>query len=136
MYYMDNNKTVGRENYAHLLQQLRILLNQSLPEIRKKYVSYPYCLINYFEEGIEKKSIEIRFDWKKMTITCTFNDDGQCVFVHLYPDKKDFTEEFISFLNETSDYDFTKSRWEMSGYYITVSEVSYLLNDICLVFYI
>lgn len=78
---MDNNKTVGRENYAHLLQQLRILLNQSLPEIRKKYVSYPYCLINYFEEGIEKKSIEIRFDWKKMTITCTFNDDGQCVFI-------------------------------------------------------
>ena len=33
---MDNNKTVGTENYPNLLQQISTLFNLSLPEIKKK----------------------------------------------------------------------------------------------------
>lgn len=56
---MDNNNITGIKGYYYLLQQITSLLNLSLPEIRQKYINYPYCLIDYFEKGVEEKSLFI-----------------------------------------------------------------------------
>ena len=86
---MDNNNIVGIKSYYYLLQQITSLLNLSLPEIRQKYINYPYCLIDYFEKEVEEKSIEIRFDQEAFTMTCLFSSEGKCEFVYLFPDKNE-----------------------------------------------
>lgn len=132
---MDNNRSVGINVYSITIQQITSLLNLSLSEIRQKYISYPHCLIDYFEKETEDKSIEIRFDQEEFTITCLFNEDSKCTFVYLFIDKYEFIEGLISFLKDTYDYDFIKNRWKEPTYYIQVKEISHLPNDICLMFY-
>ena len=66
---MDNNNIAGIKGYYYQLQQITSLLNLSLPEIRQKYINYPYCLIDYFEKGVEEKSIEIRFSATKVNVS-------------------------------------------------------------------
>lgn len=132
---MDNNKTVGIVNYSYLLQEITAFFNLSLQEIKKKYADYPLCLMDYFEAGIEEKSIEIRFDQEGITITCEINNDSKCQFVYLFPDKNEFAEKFVLFLKDTYDYDFIKNRWIASGFYITVKKIDRLSSEICLMFY-
>ena len=79
---MDNNNIAGIKGYYYLLQQITSLLNQSLPEIRQKYINYPYCLIDYFEKNVEEKSIEIRFDQEAFTMTCLFSKVNVSLFIY------------------------------------------------------
>lgn len=132
---MDNNNIVGIKSYYYLLQQITSLLNLPLPEIRQKYINYPYCLINYFEKEVEEKSIEIRFDQEEFTLTCLFSNDGKCEFVYLFPDKNEYVKGFISYLEITQSYDYLKNRWTTSGCYIKAKTIAHLPSDICLMFY-
>lgn len=75
---MDNNKIVSKKSYYNLLQLITSLLNLSLPEIRQKIADYPYCLIDYFEKGVEERSIEIRFAMDELTATCLFSNEDKC----------------------------------------------------------
>lgn len=106
---MDNNNIVGIKSYYYLLQQITSLLNLSLPEIRQKYINYPYCLIDYFEKEVEEKSIEIRFDQEEFTLTCLFSNDGKCEFVYLFPDKNEYVKGFISYLEITQSYEIGRA---------------------------
>ena len=115
---MDNNNITGIKGYYYLLQQITSLLNLSLPEIRQKYINYPYCLIDYFEKNVEEKSIEIRFDQEAFTMTCLFSNEGKCEFVYLFPDKNEYVKGFISYLEITQNYDYLMNRWAIPGCYI------------------
>lgn len=132
---MDNNKTTGVKDYAVILQRMSALLNLSFSEINKKHVNYPYCLINFFEEGRMDKTIEIRFDKEEITVTCGFDAKEKCKSVYLFPDENEIIEGFISYLKETFDYDYIKNRWKISGYYVALKEISKSPNDLCLVIY-
>lgn len=132
---MDNNKIVGTKSYYYLLQQITSLLNLSLPEIRQKYINYPYCLIDYFEKDMQEKSIEIRFAQEEFTMTCLFSSDGKCEFVYLFPDKNEYVERFISYLEITQSYDYLMNRWTTPGCYIKAKAITQLSSDICLMFY-
>ena len=132
---MDNNNITGIKGYYYLLQQITSLLNLSLPEIRQKYINYPYCLIDYFEKDVEEKSIEIRFDQEAFTMTCLFSSEGKCEFVYLFPDKNEYVKGFISYLEITQNYDYLMNRWAIPGCYIKAKAIAHLSNDICLMFY-
>mgnify|MGYP006947725368 FL=1 len=116
---MDNNNITGIKGYYYLLQQITSLLNLSLPEIRQKYINYPYCLIDYFEKNVEEKSIEIRFDQEAFTMTCLFSNEGKCEFVYLFPDKNEYVKGFISYLEITQNYDYLMNR--LDGRYQVVT---------------
>lgn len=131
----NNSNTVWVENYANLLQQISTVLNLTQPEIREKYADYPICLMDYFEKDIQEKSIEIRFDKEEITITCTFDIEGKCIIVYLFPDTNEVIEKLIRYLKEIYNYDFINSRWTTSNYYIKVDKISRLPSDFCFIFY-
>lgn len=132
---MDNNQMTGIKHYYFLLQQITSLLNLSLPEIRKKYVNYPYCLIDYFDKDKVEKSIEIRFDDENLTMTCLFSSEDKCQLVYLFPDKMEHINGFILFSETTLKYDYFKNRWTTSGCYIQARAITHLSSEFCLVFY-
>lgn len=132
---MDNNKIVSKKSYYDLLQLIISLLNLSLPEIRQKFADYSYCLIDYFEKGVEEKSIEIRFGVDEFTMNCLFSNEDKCESVYLFPDKNEYVKGFISYLEITYDYDYFKNRWTTSGCYIKAKEITSLSSDVCLKFY-
>jgi hypothetical protein len=72
---MDNNNIAGIKGYYYLLQQITSLLNLSLPEIRQKYINYPYCLIDYFEKNVEEKGI-----WSRSFRFCVVSDTASSDF--------------------------------------------------------
>lgn len=132
---MDNNKIVSKKSYYDLLQLITSLLNLSLPEIRQKIADYPYCLIDYFEKGVEERSIEIRFAMDELTVTCLFSNEDKCESVYLFPDKNEYVKGFISYLEITHNYDYFKNRWTASGCYIKAKAITSLSSDVCLMFY-
>lgn len=131
---MDHKNIVGNNDYANLLIHVSNMLNYSYQEIKSKYAEYPHSEINYFEDGENDKSIEIRFDKEGVTITCTFNADEISDFIILFPDKEQTIHEFISYLAKTYDYDFIKTRWITPDYFIKVKELSQAVYDVGFVF--
>lgn len=127
---------IGRDKYANLNQQISSLFNLTLIEIRKKYLDYPHCLIEYFEKGYTEKAVELCFDELEITITCMFNAGGQCNRLYLYADRIEIIEELISYMNATYDYNFMKSRWEISYYYLKVIDADSISNEVCCFFFI
>ncbi|MCC8145952.1 MAG: hypothetical protein LIO93_05850 [Bacteroidales bacterium] len=103
---MDNNQTAfSLEDHAYLLQQISTLMNLTLFEIKYIYQSYPHCIIDYYEKDATEKSMEIRFDKEEVTITCTFNTEGNCNIIYLFADKREGIEMFIERMKEHLDYD-------------------------------
>ena len=129
-----DNKNIVANSYADLFLQAGNLLNSSFQEIKTKYADYPHCEINYFENGENDKSIEIRFDKEEVTTTCTFNVDEISDFIILFPDKEETIHGFISYLAKAYDYDFIKTRWITPDYFIKVKEMSQAVCDIGFVF--
>jgi len=133
---MDNNQTVlSKENYSYLLQQISTLMKLTLSEIRYIYEAYPQCIMDFHENNVTEQSIEIRFDKEEVTVTCTFNPEGNCNIIYLFADKRETIERFIDYLKDSFDYDFIKSRWVKKEYYIKIKELTYLPYDIYLMFY-
>lgn len=132
---MDNNKIVSKKSYYDLLQLITSLLNLSLQEIRQQFADYPCRLIDYLENGVEEKSIEIRFGVDELTLTCLFSNEDKCKSVYLFPDKNEYVKGFISYLEISLDYDYFKNRWTASGCYIKAKRITSLSSDVCLMFY-
>jgi len=133
---MNNNKAVGIENYADFLQQISTLFSLTLPEIRDKYSKYPHCLIDYFENDVTEKSIEVRFDKNEYTLTCIFKSEEKCSSIYLFPDKDEMIEQLIFHLKENYDYSFIKNRWSVQNYYIKIRELTKSFNDAYIIFYL
>lgn len=132
---MNNNTIACSGYYSGLCNELALLLQLSFSEIKRKYANFPICLMDYFEKDIKEKSIEIRFDEEELTVTCTFDEKEACDLIYLFLDKDEPVKDLVSDLKEAYEYDFIKSRWVASGYFIKVSEVSRCLNDICFLVY-
>lgn len=121
--------------YFKFIEHASSVLKLSLPQIKEKYADYPLYLIDYIEKDINEKSIEIRFDKDNSTLTCTFDEDGNCDTSFLFPDDDKLIEEFVGHLTEYHDYSFMKSRFILGNCYLKIKELKEQKNNVCLVFY-
>ena len=132
---MINKKTIDLRTLGRYTERLSAFLNLSMREIRKKYKNKPVCLMRYIEDNVDEKLIEIRFDEEQITISCTFDMKGKCDSAHLFLDRNEMVEEFITYLKACYDYDYIKNRWILPRHYVKLKETNRLENYICLVFH-
>ena len=92
--------------YFKIIEQASSVLKLSISQIKEKYTDYPLYLIDYIEKDIQEKSIEIRFHKEGVTLTCTFDKDGNCDESFLFPDDAQLIEDFVSYLTDHHDYSF------------------------------
>lgn len=131
---MDNKNIDCTKKYADILQRINALYNLTLPDIKNRYADYPHCVMDYFENGEEDKSIEIRFDQEKLTITYTFDSDEVCDCIMLFADEEGTIHELIPYLGKLYDYDFILTRWIAPGCYISIKRLTQSICDICFMF--
>ena len=121
--------------YSKIIEQASSVLKLSISQIKEKYTDYPLYLIDYIEKDIQEKSIEIRFHKEGVTLTCTFDKDGNCDESFLFPDDAQLIEDFVSYLTDHHDYSFMRSRFMLGNCYLKIKELKEQRSDICLVFY-
>lgn len=121
--------------YSKIIEQASSVLKLSISQIKEKYTDYPLYLIDYIEKDIQEKSIEIRFSKEGITLTCTFDKDGNCDESFLFPDDAQLVEDFVSYLTDHHDYSFMRSRFMLGNCYLKIKELKEQRNDICLVFF-
>ncbi|RHJ92099.1 hypothetical protein [Parabacteroides bouchesdurhonensis] len=131
----NNQKAINIDDFSCLLQQIGSLMSLTLPGIKYIYETYTHCIIDYYEQDVTEKSIEIRFDTEEVTVTCTFNPKGNCNMIYLFSDKRQTIENLIDYLKKRYEYDFIKNRWTVSGYYVCIKKTSYPPYDIYVLFY-
>lgn len=131
---MENTKTEKEKNYAHLIEEVNAMLTLFLTEIREKYAHYPVCLMSYVENGVEEKSMEIGFESEKCTVSCSFDLNGMCTCVLLFPDEEEVTGMLINSLKECYEYDFIKNRWIFPESRLQIKEVDRFPANICFIF--
>lgn len=133
---MNTNDILPTNNhFVDLIKHASSVLNLSISQIKEKYMQYPMCLMDYIEKDIHEKSIEIRFDKDEVTLTCTFNEEGNCNTTFLFPDNDVLIDDFVSYLTEHHDYNFVRSRFMLGNCYLKVKELKEQKSNICLVFY-
>lgn len=121
--------------YSKIIEQASSVLKLSISKIKEKYTDYPLYLIDYIEKDIQEKSIEIRFHKEGITLTCTFDKDGNCDESFLFPDDAQLVEDFVSYLTDHHDYSFMRSRFMLGNCYLKIKELKEQRSDICLVFF-
>ena len=121
--------------YSKIIEQASSVLKLSISQIKEKYTDYPLYLIDYIEKDIQEKSIEIRFSKEGITLTCTFDKDGNCDKSFLFPDDAQLVEDFVSYLTDHHDYSFMRSRFMLGNCYLKIKELKEQRSDICLVFF-
>ena len=121
--------------YSKIIEQASSVLKLSISQIKEKYTDYPLYLIDYIEKDIQEKSIEIRFSKEGITLTCTFDKDGNCDESFLFPDDDQLIEDFVSYLTDHHDYSFMRSRFMLGNCYLKIKELKEQRSDICLVLY-
>lgn len=121
--------------YSKIIEQASSVLKLSISQIKEKYTDYPLYLIDYIEKDIQEKSIEIRFHKEGITLTCTFDKDGNCDESFLFPDDAQLVEDFVSYLTDHHDYSFMRSRFMLGNCYLKIKELKEQRSDICLVFF-
>ena len=121
--------------YSKIIEQASSVLKLSISQIKEKYTDYPLYLIDYIEKDIQEKSIEIRFSKEGITLTCTFDKDGNCDESFLFPDDDQLIEDFVSYLTDHHDYSFMRSRFMLGNCYLKIKELKEQRSDVCLVFF-
>lgn len=121
--------------YSKIIEQASSVLKLSISQIKEKYTDYPLYLIDYIEKDIQEKSIEIRFSKEGITLTCTFDKDGNCDESFLFPDDDQLIEDFVGYLTDHHDYSFMRSRFMLGNCYLKIKELKEQRSDICLVFF-
>ncbi|MBD8349765.1 hypothetical protein [Dysgonomonas sp. HGC4] len=121
--------------YSKIIEQASSVLKLSISQIKEKYTDYPLYLIDYIEKDIQEKSIEIRFSKEGITLTCTFDKDGNCDESFLFPDDAQLVEDFVSYLTDHHDYSFMRSRFMLGNCYLKIKELKEQRSDIYLVFF-
>lgn len=121
--------------YSIIIEQASSVLKLSISQIKEKYTDYPLYLIDYIEKDIQEKSIEIRFHKEGITLTCTFDKDGNCDESFLFPDDAQLVEDFVSYLTDHHDYSFMRSRFMLGNCYLKIKELKEQRSDVCLVFF-
>lgn len=132
---MTTKETLSEKYYAKFIEHAISVLKLSLSQIKEKYVDYPLCIMDYIEKDIHEKSIEVRFDKEEVTLTCTFNENGNCDATFLFPDNDEMIEGFVGYLTDHHDYSFVRSRFMLGNCYLKVKELKEQRSNICLVFY-
>ena len=121
--------------YSKIIEQASSVLKLSISQIKEKYTDYPLYLIDYIEKDIQEKSIEIRFSKEGITLTCTFDKDGNCDESFLFPDDAQLVEDFVSYLTDHHDYSFMRSRFMLGNCYLKIKELKEQRSDVGLVFF-
>ena len=121
--------------YSKIIEQASSVLKLSISQIKEKYTDYPLYLIDYIEKDIQEKSIEIRFHKEGVTLTCTFDKDGNCNESFLFPDDDQLIEDFVGYLTDHHDYSFMRSRFMLGNCYLKIKELKEQRSNVCLVFF-
>lgn len=132
---MTTKETLSEQFYTELIGHASSVLKLSLSQIKEKYIDYPLCLMDYIEKDIHEKSIEVRFDKEGVTLTCTFNNEGNCDSTFLFPDSDQLIEDFVDYLTDNHDYSFVRSRFMLGNCYLKVKELKEQKSNLCLFFY-
>lgn len=132
---MTTKNTPSEQYYSEIIEQASSVLKLSISQIKEKYTDYPLCLIDYVEKDIEEKSIEVRFDKQRVTLTCTFDGEGNCDESFLFPDDDQLVDDFVGYLANRHDYSFKRSRFMLGNCYLKIKELKEQGSDICLVFF-
>lgn len=99
------------------------MLDFSFEELKRKYISYPICLMVFVENRKLEKSIEIRFDNHETTISCAFDQEDRCVITYLFFDSQTDENHFIEYLKTTYDFDFRKNCWYLGNCCLRIRSV-------------
>ena len=121
--------------YSKIIEEASSVLKLSISQIKEKYTDYPLYLIDYIEKDIQEKSIEICFSKEGITLTCTFDKDGNCDESFLFPDDAQLIEDFVGYLTDHHDYSFMRSRFMLGNCYLKIKELKEQRSDVCLVFF-
>lgn len=107
-------------NYEILIGYAKSMLGYSFEELKRKYISYPICLMVYVENRKLEKSIEIRLDSHEATISCAFDQADKCNVTYLFLDNQSDENGFIEYLEKSYEYDFRKNCWQLDGFCLKV----------------
>ena len=132
---MTTKETPTEQLYSKIIEQASSVLKLSISQIKEKYTDYPLYLIDYIEKDIQEKSIEIRFHKEGITLTCTFDKDGNCDESFLFPDDDQLIEDFVGYLTDHHDYSFMRSRFMLGNCYLKIKELKEQRSNVCLVFF-
>lgn len=111
----------NQENiFEFLIKEACDTLGLTNQELKSKYKDLPICLMEYIENEIHEPIIEVRFDDRQATLSISFNKEDICDASFLFFDNMNDEDLFLEYVNERVDYDFKRSRWIMTGYYLKV----------------
>lgn len=96
---------------AGLINCTQLVLRLTHDEIREGYSNNPLYLTECIENGIHQNSIEIRFDDKRATLSCSFDANNICITCHIFLDNVKEIFNYITYLQNTYSYDFIRCCW-------------------------
>jgi hypothetical protein len=105
--------------FSYLIAQAHSLLRLSDKQIWERFRQYPICISDFYEKEVKQKTVEIRFDNEQTSITCLFNDNGECDYAFITPDHTSSLAEYVNFFNALYDYDAVRRRWILANGYLS-----------------
>lgn len=110
------------DNFAELIKYVCDTKHIAYTDIKTRFADFPICLMEYIENDIHEKVIEVRFGDYKATLSATFDEKDMCDFAILFPDRIENIDKLLLYLSETYDYDFLKGSWMLPNCYMSVRE--------------
>lgn len=107
-----------------LIGRANALLSLNEKQIWEKFSRYPICFMDFYEKDERQKSVEIRFDTEKTSITCLFDRNGICDYAFVTPDYIDPIGYYVDFFNSIYKYDPIRCRWIMAHGYLSQMKTS------------
>lgn len=117
---MATQQTSSTEYCARLINCAHLVLKLSHDEIKESYSDNPMYVAEYIEKGITENVIELLFDDEKATLSCTFDESNNCNTSYIFLDNLDEMDNYITYLHEQYDYDYTLSCWVLPNSFISI----------------
>lgn len=112
----------AEKNFASLIEQANQLLNSTMISILAKYETYPFCLMEYHENGDITKAVELCLDTERATLRCYLGSGSKCISVFIYPDDGNLFPQYINYLNANYKYDYLTSSWKVRNGCIVIEK--------------
>lgn len=115
-----------KENYIdyfpRIIDHIVSILDMETEEIKAGFSDYPVCITEFIENGITEKSVEIRFDKEKATVTCLFDNRGKCDFCLLFLNamETEAMSDYLDYMNDNYKYNFVLNKWRVGDSYAQI----------------
>lgn len=132
---MEKQYLAGAGSVTGLIEQVSSLVTLSLQEVKRIYAKNPLGMTEYAGRDEGELSLEIRLEKAQVTVTCTFNPDGVCEAVYLFPDDNRLVEHLTAYMTEAYDYEYAPKRWVGPHGYVRVEPSPFCDDETFLVCY-